>query len=309
MEKYMHSDKSFTVAIVGPSNVGKSTLFNKLIGKKKAIILDRAGVTRDCNSVKTKIGDSNIIFIDTPGISRSKGELESAMLKQTFSAVDQADIVFFMFDGLQILSQDLIDSFNFIRKMGKTIIPIVNKCENTKRIQDEMVFYSLGIDPIFISAEHSIGISELIEKIEKDEKKSNFFEKKDENNRLPSKPISSSKVEGAYEAQNRSVLDIHEGNWGKSVIPPKPHEDSSIEATNKFAEEIELRKKSNEIFLKFSQLTLVPFEADLIDFDKLSYEEKFWLKEYHREVEMQLAPLLSEKEQNWLHSYVKRFYL
>jgi ATP-dependent helicase/nuclease subunit A len=69
-------------------------------------------------------------------------------------------------------------------------------------------------------------------------------------NRLPSKPISSSKVEGAYEAQNRSVLDIHEGHWGESVIPPKPHEDSSIEATNKFAEEIELRKKSNKSIIK-----------------------------------------------------------
>ncbi|MDR3285358.1 MAG: hypothetical protein LBS83_01595 [Holosporales bacterium] len=64
-------------------------------------------------------------------------------------------------------------------------------------------------------------------------------------NRLPSKPISSSKVEGAYEAQNRSVLDIHEGHWGESQIFPKPHEDSSIEATNKFAEEIELPRKAN----------------------------------------------------------------
>ncbi|MDR3285736.1 MAG: cation diffusion facilitator family transporter [Holosporales bacterium] len=65
-------------------------------------------------------------------------------------------------------------------------------------------------------------------------------------NRLLSKPISSSKVEGAHEAQNRSVLDIHEEHWGESVISSKPHEDSSIEATNKFAEEIELRKESNE---------------------------------------------------------------
>ncbi|MDR3285492.1 MAG: ribosome biogenesis GTP-binding protein YihA/YsxC [Holosporales bacterium] len=63
------------------------------------------------------------------------------------------------------------------------------------------------------------------------------------NIRFPSKPISSIKVEGAHEAQNRSVLDIHEGHWGKSQISHKPHEDSSIEATNKFAEEIELRKE------------------------------------------------------------------
>ncbi|MDR3285459.1 MAG: hypothetical protein LBS83_02110, partial [Holosporales bacterium] len=69
------------------------------------------------------------------------------------------------------------------------------------------------------------------------------------NNRFLSKPISSSKVEGAYEAQNQSALDIHEGHLEKSQIPPKPHENSSIEATNKFAEEakeIELRKKSNK---------------------------------------------------------------
>ncbi|MDR3285333.1 MAG: hypothetical protein LBS83_01470 [Holosporales bacterium] len=89
-------------------------------------------------------------------------------------------------------------------------------------------------------------------------------------NRLFSKPISSSKVEGAYEAQNRSVLDIHEGHWGKSQIPPKPHEDSSIEATNKFAEEIELRKKSNirPLYSGFSGLNYVAVNMGTLKINK-----------------------------------------
>ncbi|MDR3285532.1 MAG: hypothetical protein LBS83_02500 [Holosporales bacterium] len=83
-------------------------------------------------------------------------------------------------------------------------------------------------------------------------------------NRLFSKPISSSKVEGASEAQNRSVLDIHErGHWGKSQIPPKPHEDSSIEATNKFAEEIELQKSSKHSYKRVSPQELFPQKNNL----------------------------------------------
>ncbi|MDR3285491.1 MAG: UDP-N-acetylmuramoyl-L-alanine--D-glutamate ligase [Holosporales bacterium] len=86
------------------------------------------------------------------------------------------------------------------------------------------------------------------------------------NTRFLLKPISSSKVEGAYEAQNRSV-DIHEGNWGKSVIPPKPHEDSSIESTNKFAEEIELRKKSTAKTGKNAIVLLSPACASFDQFE------------------------------------------
>ncbi|MDR3285701.1 MAG: prolipoprotein diacylglyceryl transferase [Holosporales bacterium] len=83
-----------------------------------------------------------------------------------------------------------------------------------------------------------------------------FF--KEEDNRLLSKSISSSKVEGVPEAQNRSVLDIHEGgHWGKSQISPKPHEDSSLKATNKFAEEIELRKKSIDSFFVLACIAIV----------------------------------------------------
>ena len=179
---YMHLDKKPKITIVGLPNVGKSTLFNKLIGSKKAIVMDRPGVTRDCQSVQAYLKGTNykLEVSDTPGISSDsllkKGpiDLEKITFKKTISFIEDSDLLIFVFDGLMPFNTEQKEFFNLIRKTGKEIIPVVNKAESKKRLQDEGEIYSLGFSPLFISAEHGVGISELIQEIEERLKKLNF---------------------------------------------------------------------------------------------------------------------------------------
>ncbi|MDR0632573.1 MAG: ribosome biogenesis GTPase Der [Holosporales bacterium] len=163
-----------TIAIVGFPNVGKSTLFNRLVGKKKAIVLDTPGVTRDCNRAKIQLAGYAVEISDTPGITakydkRRKDEarlsIEKAMLDKVFETVSAADLLIFVFDGLQQFIHEHAAFFNKIRKSGKPIIAAVNKCESLQRIRCKEDIYSLGIQPLFISAEHGDGIHELIDEI------------------------------------------------------------------------------------------------------------------------------------------------
>lgn len=166
----MRSDKKIpTIALLGLPNVGKSTLFNRLVGKRLAIVLDRPGVTRDCRVVETKLQDiSRIVhLIDTPGITtesfhRSDSVLDQVISKRTFETLHAADVLIFLFDGKETNPQKHIAFFNQIRKLGKPTLVAVNKCDNGKNL-NAGDFFSIGVDPIFISAEHGIGISDLFE--------------------------------------------------------------------------------------------------------------------------------------------------
>ena len=154
---------SFTVAIVGRPNVGKSTLFNRLVGKRIALVDDLPGVTRDRREGHGRLGDLEFTAIDTAGLENAAASsLAGRMVEQTRSAIAQADAVIFMIDGRAGLLPDDRVFADLIRKSGKPAIVAANKCEGKAGESGRLEAYELGLgDPLAISAEHAEGLSDL----------------------------------------------------------------------------------------------------------------------------------------------------
>ncbi|PPR76587.1 MAG: GTPase Der [Alphaproteobacteria bacterium MarineAlpha2_Bin1] len=154
------------VVIVGRPNVGKSTLFNCLIGKRKAIVNNTPGVTRDWNDQLHNFTDFTVRLIDTPGINNeTKNEFEKNLNEKTFKSIEKSDLIIFVLDAKEGLTIDDNLIYNKLRKHNKKIITIYNKSEG-KKIYDVSEVFKLGIDNIIeVSAEHSQGISPLIQAI------------------------------------------------------------------------------------------------------------------------------------------------
>ena len=154
-----------TIAIIGRANVGKSRLFNRLIGKQKAIVNEAAGTTRDWREEITTILEVPFRFIDTAGLEKPEGNsLTQAMLRQTEKIVAEADILMLVLDAFAGLTSADQEFLRWIRKQNKPVILVANKCEKKKANIEE--FYRLGMgDPVAISAEHNLGMVDLYEKI------------------------------------------------------------------------------------------------------------------------------------------------
>lgn len=157
------------VAMVGRPNVGKSTLFNRLVGKRLALVDDTPGVTRDRREAKASLGGIDFLAIDTAGLEEDGDtKLSARMRAQTDLAIAGADFVLFMIDaraGVTPLDKHFAD----ILRRGETpIILLCNKCEGRAAQAGIYESYSLGLgDPVAISAEHGEGLSELIEAFDK----------------------------------------------------------------------------------------------------------------------------------------------
>ncbi len=170
-----------TVALVGKPNVGKSTIFNKLIGKKVSIIEDTPGVTRDRIYGDVIYNDYKFHIIDTGGIDVGKGLFNNEIKVQTQIAIDEADTILFVVDGLEELNVNDYAIRDMLMKSGKKVIVVVNKLDNVKRSDNIYNFYELGFsDVIGISGEHNLGFGELLDLIVKDFSKNNITEEDNE---------------------------------------------------------------------------------------------------------------------------------
>ena len=156
------------VAIVGRPNVGKSTFFNRITGKRISIVEDTPGVTRDRVYADTDWRGCNFTVVDTGGIEiHSEDEMWMHIKKQAEIAVDLADVIVFMADGRQGITNDDFDVANLLRKSNKPIVLAVNKLDNPKSL-NHFDFYQLGLgDPVPISAEQGINIGDLLDEIVK----------------------------------------------------------------------------------------------------------------------------------------------
>ncbi len=157
---------SFTLAIVGRPNVGKSTLFNRLAGKKLAIVDDTPGVTRDWREAPAQLYDQAFTILDTAGLEEHFDDsIQGRMRKQTEEALKRADVILFLIDGRMGLTPIDEHFASFLRKQKKPVILGVNKCENERAsIAGVGEAHKLGFGtPLQLSAEHNIGIQELYE--------------------------------------------------------------------------------------------------------------------------------------------------
>ncbi|CEJ12593.1 GTPase Der [bacterium YEK0313] len=154
---------AFTLAIVGRPNVGKSTLFNRLVGKRIALVDDRPGVTRDRREGEGRLGDLEFSIIDTAGLEEAgTGTLEARMRAQTEEAIRLADVVIFMIDARVGLTPDDHAFANLVRRSGKPVILAANKSEGKVGMAGAYEAFGLGLgDPVPLSAEHGEGLSEL----------------------------------------------------------------------------------------------------------------------------------------------------
>ena len=157
------------IAIVGRPNVGKSTLFNKLIGERRAIVQDTPGITRDRIYGETEWRGRNLIVIDTGGIEPKTDDIIlKKMREQTQIAIDTADVIIFMCDIRTGLLADDLDIAVMLKKSGKPVVPCINKSDKIGDVAPEFYeFYELGfdIDPIAMSSLHGSGSGDLLDAV------------------------------------------------------------------------------------------------------------------------------------------------
>jgi GTP-binding protein len=158
---------SFKLAIIGRPNVGKSTLFNRLVGKKLALVDDQPGVTRDRREGEAHLGDLTFTIIDTAGLEGGAAEtLIGRMRAQTEAAVADADAVLFLVDARVGLTPDDRHFAALLRRAGKPLILVANKAEGRAGQSGALEAYDLGLgDPVPLSAEHGEGLADLYDAI------------------------------------------------------------------------------------------------------------------------------------------------
>ncbi|MDE6284602.1 MAG: ribosome biogenesis GTPase Der [Bacilli bacterium] len=158
-----------TICLIGKPNVGKSSIFNRLIKEKKAIILDTPGITRDRIYGTVEYKEKKFHLIDTGGILLGEDNFDKDILAQAELAIDEADKILFVVDGLQDPDAADLHVRDLIRKYKKEVIVLVNKIDNEQRKENIYSYYELGFEKIIaVSAEHNIGFKELLEDITKD---------------------------------------------------------------------------------------------------------------------------------------------
>lgn len=155
------------IALIGRPNVGKSTLFNRMAGKKLAIVNDTPGVTRDWREADTNLLGKPVVIIDTAGLEENFDDsIQGRMRRQTEQAIDNCDVAVFMIDGRAGITPMDQHFAQFMRKRNVPMILVINKCEGKAGQETIGEAYSLGMgDPVLMSAEHNEGVTSLYDKI------------------------------------------------------------------------------------------------------------------------------------------------
>ena len=157
------------VCLIGRPNVGKSTIFNRLIKEDKAIIMDQPGITRDRIYGTVNYNEKPFLLIDTGGIDLGKEDFNKDIIVQASIAIDEADVIVFVVDGKEDITANDHKIKEMLMKSNKKVIVAVNKIDNDKRKDDIYSFYELGFEYVLpISASHNLGFDKLLEEITKD---------------------------------------------------------------------------------------------------------------------------------------------
>lgn len=156
------------VALVGRPNVGKSRLFNRLLGKRVAIVHDQPGVTRDI--LAETIGENDFILMDTGGIGMLPSKMSSLQIneateEQVSFAIQAADLILFVVDAVDGLTAQDHEIANKLRASGRKTLAVINKIDTKVGQENESIFHELGFEALSISAEHGLQIESLLEKI------------------------------------------------------------------------------------------------------------------------------------------------
>ena len=154
------------IAIVGRPNVGKSTLFNRLIGQRRSIVTDEPGITRDRIYGTTDWSGRSFDIVDTGGIvPGDETEIPRKIIEQARIAIDHASLILLVVDGRAFSGEDQ-ELARLMRKTGKTVFLVVNKVDSGKQTADIAEFYRLGFPHVFpVSSEHGRGITELLDQV------------------------------------------------------------------------------------------------------------------------------------------------
>lgn len=211
------------IAILGRPNVGKSTLFNRLVGRRKSIVDSTAGVTRDIGIAKTFIDDIEFNIFDTGGLLDISEDIlnEKVREKALKTATEDSDILLFLVDAHQNHPDDK-HFINAIRKSNKPIILVINKVDADSHNQLINEFYSLGIkEMVSVSAEHNKGIEDLKEKI------LNIYKSFNKNNLKNEKREAKKIIENIEDSENENLEEIEKENKINIAIVGKPNSGKS----------------------------------------------------------------------------------
>lgn len=208
-----------SVAIIGRPNVGKSSLFNRMTKKKKSIVEDISGVTRDRLYEKVEYNDQEFMLIDTGGITTEEGDFNQEIKIQAEIAIDESDVIIFLVDGKVGITQDDELIAKKLRKSNKEVIVVVNKIDNVELKDNIYEFYGLGFEQVLpVSATHGNGIYDVLEYIT-----SNYeLEQKEEYNgisfSLIGRPnVGKSSLFNALLNENKSIVSSIEGTTRDAV--------------------------------------------------------------------------------------------
>ncbi|MDY6038174.1 MAG: ribosome biogenesis GTPase Der [Eubacterium sp.] len=217
------------VAVVGRPNVGKSTFFNKIVGRRVSIVEDTPGVTRDRIYAEAEWNGIGFDLIDTGGIEpASKDVILSQMREQAQMAMDMADVILFIVDGKEGITSADEEVAGMLRRTGKKIILLVNKIDNPRKIPDNFYdFYTLGLgEPIAISSVNMLNLGDVLDDIVKSFPDNKYEETDDIKVAVIGKPnVGKSSLINALVNENRVIVSPIAGTTRDAIDTPFEWED------------------------------------------------------------------------------------